>query len=253
MNAEPDADCFFRDIEPQPPLKLAFECDYLLHAVKGALDVIIDDRRWLLPPSFTAWVPATIPLEVVIRRPVISCSILSATGYCTLFPNHPVVFQMSTLAREMVQHCRHWGSDKPHPAEADVFFRALLNTCAGLIGTSIEVARPSSDDPRLMKAIAYTEDHLDEGLEAATVANAASLSERSMQRKFADEIGETWSQTLTRIRMIKTVELLGEKDLPIIQIATACGFASLSAFNRAFKNFAGATPTRFRKQLLIGS
>ena len=52
---------------------------------------------------------------------------------------------------------------------------------------------------------------------------------------------------MTRIRMIHAVELLGEKDLQVIRIATDCGFASLSAFNRAFKEFAGVTPTGFRK------
>lgn len=253
MNAEPDAYCFFRDIEPQPPQRLTFERDYLLHAVKGALDVAIEDRRWLLPPSFAAWIPAGTPLEVVIKRPVISCSVLCVPGYCPLFPNQPVVFQMSTLAREMVQHCRDWGADESHPAEAEVFFKALLNTCASLIGTSIEVARPSSDDPGLKKAIAYTESHLEHDLEAAAVADAAGMSERTMQRRFANDIGESWSQTLTRMRMIKAVELLGDKDLQIIQIAAACGFASLGAFNRAFKSFAGMTPTGFRKQLLDGS
>lgn len=249
MNALPDVYCFFQDIEPQPPLTLKFDRDYLLHAVKGALDVRIRGKRWLLPPSFAAWVPANTEIAAEIKRPVTSCSILCVSGFCGRFPSHPVAFQMSTLTREMVQHCRNWGADAKQPEEASVFFKALLNSCADLVGNSIDVARPSSEDPGLKKAIAFTEDHLGEALEASEVAKAAGLSERTMQRRFADELGESWRQALTHIRMIRAVELLGEKDLQVIHIATDCGFTSLSAFNRAFKEFTGVTPTSFRKSI----
>ena len=50
MNALPDAYCYFQDIEPQPPLKLKFDRDYLLHAVKGALNVRIGGEEVAFAP-----------------------------------------------------------------------------------------------------------------------------------------------------------------------------------------------------------
>ncbi len=246
---QPAVYCFFQDIAPRPPWDAVFERDYLLYAVKGALRVEVAGQRWLLPPSFAAWVPANTRFLVEIPRPVTSCSVLAEQGFCTRFPQGPTVFQMSGLTREMIQHCKDWGPEVAQPAHAGTFFLALLSTCAELAAQSIDVMRPTAADPALRKAIAFTEAHLDLPITAKEVAQAAHLSERTMQRRFAEQVGASWAQTLTRIRMIRAVEALAEDAMPIIQIAAACGYASLSAFNRAFLDFAKMTPSEFRNRL----
>lgn len=248
-NTSPDAYCFFQQIEPRPPLVARFDYHYLLHAVEGALDVEIKGRRWVLPRSFAAWVPAETEIKVVLDRPVTSCSILSRPGFVQAFPDHPVVFQMSSMTRKMAHHCREWGKDAVHPSGASVFFQALLTTCAGLVGASIDVARPSSDDPQVAKVIRYLEDAFNEPLSADAVAAACGLSVRTLQRKCANELGESWRQTLIRIRMIHAVERLTNDKQSIIQIAGECGYSSVSAFNQSFKAFAGMTPTELRRQV----
>lgn len=246
----PDAYCFFQDIKPRDPMVARFDYDYLLHAVKGALNVEIGDQRWLLPRSFAAWVPANTEIKVILDRPATSCSILSKPGLVTDFPDHPVVFQMSNLTREMAHHCRGWGKSDLHPPAAASFFKALLSTCAELVACSIDVARPSTDDPFLARAIAFTEENLSTRLSVAAVARHIGMSERSMQRKLTSHLGLTWSQMLTRLRMIHAVELLSDNDKPIIQIAADCGYTSVSAFNHSFKTYARITPSEFRKRIV---
>ena len=245
----PAAYCFFQEIEPRPTFEATFERDYLLYAVSGALRVTVGADSWLLPPSFASWVPAHTRLVVDLAKPVTSCSVLVRPSFCTALPQEPTVFQMSPLARHMIRHCKDWGPDDPQPDEAEGFFRSLLNVCADLAKRSINVKRPLATDPMLQHAIRLTQDRLGEHLSAAEVARASNMSERTMQRKFADDVGLTWSQTLTRLRMIKAVELLADPDLPVIQIAADCGFNSLSAFNRAFRAFSGTTPSEFRRGL----
>lgn len=247
--APPDAYCFFQQIAPRRPFVARFDADYLLHAVEGALNVEITGRRWLLPRSFAAWVPAETEIRVVIDRPVTSCSILSKPGFAIGFPNRPVAFQMSRLTREMAHHCRAWGKDDPHPPQAATFFSALLSTCAGLIEGSLDVSRPFSDDPQLAKAIAFLERHLDQPLATEDLARASGLSRRTLQRRFADDLGTSWRKTLRRIRMIHAIDGLTRDNVPVLQIAVDCGYSSLSAFNESFQAFAGMTPTQFRRQL----
>ncbi|WP_162652884.1 helix-turn-helix domain-containing protein [Lentilitoribacter sp. Alg239-R112] len=241
--------CFFQDIEPRSPLSAVFERDYLLYAVKGALNITIDKQSWLLPPSFAAWIPANTAFIVDIAKPVTSCSVLIRPQFCTNFPEQPSVFQMSELACGMIQHCKRWGAEDVHPPEAEVFFLALLNLCADLVDISVDVRRPYSHEPSIQKALQISEGRLEEALKAADVAKAANLSERTMQRRFSDSLGMTWSQALSRLRMIKAIELLSDTSLSIIQVAGYCGFTSLSAFNRAFLSFADTTPSEFRKRL----
>ncbi|QMU59264.1 MAG: helix-turn-helix domain-containing protein [Boseongicola sp.] len=249
MTAEPDAYCFFQDIAPRPPLDAAFDRDYLLYAVAGALRLEVGDKRWLLPPSFAAWIPAKTEFKVEIQRPVTSCSVLSRPGICSTFPDQTTVIQMSPLTREMISHCRDWGKNAAQPERATAFFRALLDTCAALAESSVDVTRPTASDPALMRAVEATEAALTGAITAPEIAKAAAMSERTMQRRFSEELGATWAQTLTRLRMIRAIELLGMPDTSIIQVAGECGYASLSAFNRAFLAFADMTPTEFRAQL----
>lgn len=246
---QPDAYCYFQDIAPQAPIAMTFDRDYLLHSVKGAVNLQVGQRRWLLPPSFAAWIPADTAFSVHLKGPVTCCSILTKAGFAPQMPSQPAAFQMSVLTREMVQHCRHWGPEVPHPAEAPVFFSALLATCARLVGASLDVAQPVSSDPATAKALAETETRLATQTDARTIADAAGMSERTMQRKFAQEFGESWSHIQTRLRMIRAVELLSEPSAKVIWIAGECGYQSLSAFNRSFRKFSGTTPSAFRRRL----
>jgi AraC-like DNA-binding protein len=48
--------------------------------------------------------------------------------------------------------------------------------------------------------------------------------------------------------MLRAMELLAEQRTPVIEIAYAVGFQSISAFNSAFRTFTQETPTQYRKQ-----
>lgn len=248
-NEPPEAYCFFQHLEPRPPLDAVFDRDYLLYAAKGALRVTVAQESWLLPPSFAAWAPAKTRLLVNIDKPVTTCSVLAAPGFCAAFPDRPTVFQMSPMTRHMIRHCKDWGPDAAHPSEAESVFLALLNVCAGLVARSVDVKHPTTTDPAVQKAITFTENRLADRITASDAARAANLSERSLQRRFRESVGMTWSETLTRLRMIRAVQLLAEDDLSIIQVAGEVGFESLSAFNRAFRKFAACTPSEFRAAL----
>jgi transcriptional regulator GlxA family with amidase domain len=156
---------------------------------------------------------------------------------------------MSAMTRHMIRHCLDWGSDAAQPLEAEGFFLALFNAWARLAVKSVDVKHPFSTDIVLNKAIAFSESRLREPTTSADVARAVNLSERSMHRRFARDLGMTWSQVLTRLRMVRALALLSQEDLSIIQIAGDSGFNSLSAFTRAFLHFAICTPTEFRKCL----
>lgn len=248
----PPAYCFFQDLTPRPVLDVVFDRDYLLYAVRGALSVSVEGQSWLLPPSFGAWVPANTPFSVQISKDVTTCSILAETGFCTGFPDRPATLQMSGLAREMIVHCKDWGKDAPHPKRAEGFFHALLDVCAELAAEAVDIRRPYARDENVRKAIELAQDTLPDTVMIEDAARHVGLSKRTLQRRLGEQVGMTWSQILTQLRMIRAVEHLADNRLNITQIAGACGFESVSAFNRAFLGFAMTTPSAFRKGLQAG-
>lgn len=232
---------------------MAFPRDYLMYSLKGAIRIGVAGREWTLPPSFAAWIPADTPLQIQMSHPTTCCSVLFKRGFTTDFPDRAVVFSMPQLTREMISFSRRWGPDAAEfTKQAEVFFRALAMTCGELAESPCDIWRPVSPRADVGRAICYTEENLDAEITLTEVARASGLSERTLLRRFTEDLGMTWTQTLRRLRMIRAVELLSEEGNQIVQVSLNVGYNSNSAFNKAFREFSGLTPSAFRKQHLEG-
>lgn len=64
-----------------------------------------------------------------------------------------------------------------------------------------------------------------------------------------DELGMPWRAARQRLRMIRALETMAQDTAPVTEIALYFGYTSTSAFNTAFRQFTGQTPTQFRASL----
>ena len=99
---------------------------------------------------------------------------------------------------------------------------------------------------RIWKARNFIEAHASEELSLGEVARAANTSTNYFSEKFKEATGINFVKYVARIRFEKAAVLLRQADLRISEIAFACGFQSLSQFNRTFKRLAGQSPTDYR-------
>jgi AraC-like DNA-binding protein len=81
------------------------------------------------------------------------------------------------------------------------------------------------------------------------VATQMEISPRSLQRRLADN-GLTHSQLVYQTRLAKACQLLAQQDIQINEIAGEIGFATPSAFSRAFHTWTGLSPRAFRNGLI---
>lgn len=114
------------------------------------------------------------------------------------------------------------------------------------------VARRSTDtvateDEHVAKALRFVRDHAREGVPVASVARAAGLSRRVLERRFSREIGRTVLQETRRLRTEQIARLLVETHLPVGQIADSMGFADVRHFARYFRAEKRMTPLAYRK------
>ncbi|WP_266181811.1 AraC family transcriptional regulator [Dyella humicola] len=82
-------------------------------------------------------------------------------------------------------------------------------------------------------------------LRMAQVADTLHLSPRTLQRKLG-EAGTSYQQLLDQVRRHLAQRLLNATDLDTGEIAFLLGFEELNSFNRAFRQWEGETPTRWR-------
>jgi AraC-like DNA-binding protein len=220
---------------------------YLLCASSGALRLEGQGQTWLLPPARAALIEAGRPIQVSIPQPVTTASVLFGTSFAPT-PSAPLaVFDLSPLARALVAECRNWGeSDEPLPAYAITLFTALAAVSWRLAERPSPVVVPAGQSPELRRALELTQERLGSDIRFEDVASQIGLVPRSLARRFEDEIGMTWRAVLRRMRVLRAIEKLAEDDAPVTEIAFAVGYASLSAFNAAFRELTGRTPTEYR-------
>ena len=239
--------CFARAFAPEPSRELCVDRHYLLCASTGALRLEAHGQAWLLPPARAALIEAGRSIRVSIPQPVTTASVLFDTGFTPPPPAPLTVFDLSPLARMLVAECREWGeSDKPLPAYAATLFTALAAVTWRLAERPGPVVMPAGRSTELRRALELTQEGLGGDIRFENVAGRVGLTSRSLARRFESELGMPWRAVLRRMRVLRAIEELAAGDTPVTEIAFSVGYASLSAFNAAFRELTGCTPTEYR-------
>lgn len=105
-------------------------------------------------------------------------------------------------------------------------------------------------DPRLRKALNYIQAHLEDPISVEEICTQADVSRRWLEYAFRDELGETPSTYLRRLRLEHAKNLLAEEtDMKIDVIARRTGYTSSNQLAKAFRREFGASPREYRKSL----
>ncbi|WP_164472564.1 response regulator transcription factor [Cohnella candidum] len=89
-----------------------------------------------------------------------------------------------------------------------------------------------------------------EALTIEYLAEKVYLSPNYLRALFKEKKGCTIHEYLTRVRLAKAVELLGDKTLKIHDVAHRVGFENTSYFCSIFYKAQGVTPNEYRKKFL---
>lgn len=93
----------------------------------------------------------------------------------------------------------------------------------------------------------YIMENCEKDLTQENVAEYAGFSRYHFARIFKEYTATTFVHYLTKQRLQKATELLGDFSVPITSVAYQSGFQSISNFNRVFKNAKGCSPKEYRK------
>lgn len=100
---------------------------------------------------------------------------------------------------------------------------------------------------RLNRVIDYIDSNLAERLDLDTLAGLAAFYRYHFHRVFSAVMGETPGAYIQRLRMEKAAGRVAEENPPITEIAMHLGFSGPSVFSRAFSDYFGVNPNRWRR------
>lgn len=99
-----------------------------------------------------------------------------------------------------------------------------------------------SRNPKLLHVLRAMYANIEDPLTLEDLAAEAGVSRRHMERLFRACLGEAPAATYRNIRLDRARSLLAETDLPVVEVAIASGFRSVSGLSRHFKARFGETP-----------
>ena len=95
---------------------------------------------------------------------------------------------------------------------------------------------------KLKIAIQIMERHLEEPRTIALIAEETGLSQRQLERLFTSYVGKSPLQYYRDIRLDRARGLVTQTEMPVWEVALACGFSSPEHFSRAYKSRFGLAP-----------
>jgi AraC-like DNA-binding protein len=111
-----------------------------------------------------------------------------------------------------------------------------------------ETQKLSLETPLVTELMTLLPERLRHGVpQAAEIASAMGISERTLYRRLADE-GLTFRAVLGRAQTDLARNLLTTSNCSIAEVAFLTGFSEQSTFSRAFKRWVGQAPGQFRQE-----
>ncbi len=130
---------------------------------------------------------------------------------------------------------------------------SVLGTLAGASGArplASAAYEPSLDrrsEERLARVYAHLMRNFREPVSLVQTARVAAMNPQAFSRYFKRATGRNFSAFLNGLRLDRAGELLRESSRTIADVAAESGFATLSSFNRRFRERQGSTPREYRR------
>ncbi|MET7638012.1 helix-turn-helix domain-containing protein [Streptomyces sp. NPDC005438] len=102
-------------------------------------------------------------------------------------------------------------------------------------------------DDAIGGALRWMEEHLDQEVTVAALAERAHLSARTFARRFRQETGTTPYQWLLGQRLLRARHLLEDTDLTVEAVALRCGFGDPAVLRHHFLSRLSTTPQAYRR------
>lgn len=158
--------------------------------------------------------------------------------------------KMISLFMEIVS--LYWGDS---PSRQLSICARMLDFYACYADYRIAGAAPSSEIPRESPGLSkkfdrlldYLQKNYEKDVSLDEAAQRLGVSKYYFTRVFRRRMGRTFSDYLTYLRIQAAEELLKNGRASVADVCAACGYDSVSSFNRNFRKLKGCSPTEFRK------
>jgi len=139
---------------------------------------------------------------------------------------------------------RNYNQQKAFSLVADCIKQVFIET---VMHGHFVVPDKNQDHSRLKDAFMFIHGHYSENIGIRDIADAVGLKEVQFRKIFKHKTGMSPNAYLHRFRLLTSVRMLMRFNRPLKDIATSCGFNSLTYFCTSFKKYFKETPENYKK------
>ena len=99
-----------------------------------------------------------------------------------------------------------------------------------------------------LKIEKYIQDNYTKEISTITMAEEFGVSPQYFSKYFKSQTGNNFLDTVNRYRIKKSLEMINDTTLPLVEIATMNGFNNYKSFSRNFKKYTGKIPSEYVKK-----
>jgi AraC-like DNA-binding protein len=214
---------------------------HLVYAARGVLSVHTERGTSIVPANRVAWTPGGFTHYHRAHGHTDMRIVFLPAALARLAPGHPAVFTASGLAREILLALTG-PRDYDRAARARLH-RVLVDELREAREQPLQLPEPRDDRLQAIAGLLYEEPGDNTSL--AGLGQRAGASARTLSRLFHDELGMTFYEWRTQLRIYHALVLLADGH-DTTRVAHACGWANPSSFITAFTAIIGTTPGRHR-------
>jgi AraC-like DNA-binding protein len=217
---------------------------HLVYAARGVLSVHTERGTSIVPANRVAWTPAGFTHYHRAHGHTDMRIVFLPASLARLAPGHPAVFLASGLARELLLTLTGDGAGRDYDRAAGARRRrVLVDELREAPEQPLQLPEPRDD--RLQAITQMLHEQPADSTSLAALGQATGASARTLSRLFHDELGMTFYEWRTQLRIYHALVLLADGH-DTTHVAHACGWANPSSFIAAFTAIIGTTPGRHR-------
>ncbi|WP_432166118.1 AraC family transcriptional regulator [Streptomyces sp. bgisy031] len=221
---------------------------HLVYAASGVLAVHTERGTSVVPANRVAWTPAGFTHYHRAHGDTDMRIVFLAPSLARLLSDHPAVFLASGLAREVLLALtgpRNYDDAAPgySGSARSRLLRVLVDELRETHEQPLHLPEPRDDRLRAIAWMLHATPA--DSTTLAELGKAIGASTRTLSRLFRDELGMTFYEWRTQLRIHHALVLLAEGH-STTRTAYACGWSNPSSFIAAFTNIIGTTPGRYR-------
>ncbi|NLU03036.1 AraC family transcriptional regulator [Pseudomonas lundensis] len=217
--------------------------DYVAH---GVMRFEVDGQRFMSPPQYALWIPPNTEHSAYNAQAIVYRSVYLDAAHCQHLPPRPVTLAISDILKAILSDFARRDVNIPE-GEADQRLAQVLVDQLSQAAVH-RCFLPYANHPGLQGVLAALQRQPGDNRPLGQWAEQAHVSERTLARLFARELGMSFGEWRQRLRFLAAIEALESSSRSVQDIGFDMGYSTASAFIAMFQRLACCTPEQYRRK-----